>query len=76
MFVTIEQEDGEFAICREFGATLRLEFDADESDGALRGCVDAVVTQGEITLWPMVVNTAQEAVQEAKHLMGGSAGSV
>ena len=70
MFVTIEQEDGEYAICREFGATLRMEFDADESDGELHGCMDVVVTQGELTLWPMVVSTAQEAVKEAKQLIG------
>lgn len=71
MFVTLEQEDGEYAICREFGATLRVEFDADESDGELRGCVDAVVTQGELTLWPLVVSTALEAAQEAKQLVSG-----
>ena len=48
-----------------------MEFDADESDGELRGCVDAVVTQGELTLWPLVVSTALEAAQEAKQLVGG-----
>lgn len=70
MFVTLEQEDGEYAICREFGATFRMEFDADESDGELHGCVDVIVTQGELTLWPMVMSTVQEAVQEAKQLIG------
>lgn len=48
-----------------------MEFDADESDGELRGCVDAVVTQGELTLWPLVVSTALEAAQEAKQLVSG-----